>query len=159
MPPAAAPPNQTKMAPARATLRLCPTTRPVARKPEALPCRERGTAPRRALLFGDWNMACPAPMTIKRHTISQTELWASNWLIRRSPRQAIANPPAASQRVPIRSARAPLNEASIGREEDSVTQQFQVDDRVRDMAFNYYQGYQGDTAAHQGGEKDWRRPA
>src|SRR5260221_3947983 len=36
--PAAAPPKPAKMAPAIATLMLWPTTRPAARKPDALPC-------------------------------------------------------------------------------------------------------------------------
>src|SRR5579871_31198 len=51
--PASAPPRLVKIAPARATLMLCPTTRPVARKPEAMPCCPRGAAPISALLLGD----------------------------------------------------------------------------------------------------------
>src|SRR6266849_3256475 len=42
--PAEAPPRPAKMAPASATLRLWPTTRPVASRPEASPCLPGGTA-------------------------------------------------------------------------------------------------------------------
>src|ERR1700686_800987 len=79
--PAADPPRLAKMAPASATLTLCPTTRPVARKPEALPWWPRGAAPINALLLGDWNKACPAPVKTKRQIISNVELCAFNWLI------------------------------------------------------------------------------
>ena len=51
--PAVEPPRATKMAPAKSTLTLWPTTRPVARNPAALPCWPRGAAPISALLFGD----------------------------------------------------------------------------------------------------------
>ena len=111
--PAAAPPRLEKIAPASATLKLCPTTRPVARKPDALPCCSLGAEPRSALLLGDWNIACPSPVTTRRQMISQTELCALSWLMRTSPRQASARPPAASQRVPKRSASVPLSGAKI----------------------------------------------
>lgn len=55
------PPRPAKMAPASATLRLWPTTRPVASRPEASPCLPGGTAFISARAFGVWNMPWPTP--------------------------------------------------------------------------------------------------
>ena len=51
--PAAAPPRPVKIAPATATLRLWPSTRPVAIRPEASPARVPARALMNARVFGD----------------------------------------------------------------------------------------------------------
>src|SRR6266478_6144849 len=71
--PAEAPPRPAKMAPASATLRLWPTTRPVASRPEASPCLPGGTAFISAREFGVWNMPWPTPVRT-RHPMTSTRV-------------------------------------------------------------------------------------
>ena len=107
--PAAAPPRPANTAPASATLVLCPTTRPVARKPAALPRSRGGADPISALLFGAWKSAWPKPITRSLHTISHTVLSARSVPRRISPTQAMSRPTEARKRVlPVLSATRPL---------------------------------------------------
>jgi len=59
-------------------------------------------------LFGDSKSATPKPITKSRQTMSNSELRSSIWLSKTKPEHMIAIPAEASQRVPRRSASAPL---------------------------------------------------
>src|SRR5438552_3698888 len=71
--PALTPPELANMAPAIATLRVCPTTRAVANRPDDSPCSPAGAAFIRARVFGDWKIPCPRPVIPRRQLILQTE--------------------------------------------------------------------------------------
>ena len=79
MVPAAAPPRLTKMAPASATLKLCPTVRPVARIPDAAPCSLGGAVPMIALVFGVWrlgeDLGFAGPFVISEGLFSHWIVW------------------------------------------------------------------------------------
>src|SRR6266478_2965613 len=110
--PAEAPPRPAKMAPASATLRLWPTTRPVASRPEASPCLPGGTAFISAREFGVWNMPWPTLVRTRYPVTSTRVLPASSRARKSRPTHASASPPAASQREPMRSASEPLTGAT-----------------------------------------------
>src|SRR6266850_812401 len=110
--PAEAPPRPAKMAPASATLRLWPTTRPVASRPEASPCLPGGTAFISARAFGVWNMPWPTPVSTRHPMTAPRGLPASSRAKKSRPRHATDSPPAASQREPMRSASEPLTGAT-----------------------------------------------
>jgi len=93
MRPAVTPPPLAKMAPASATLRLCPTTPAVASTPEDSPCLSVGAAFIRARVFGGWKSPWPSPVIARRQMISPCELCASSPADNRRPRQAIATSP------------------------------------------------------------------
>ena len=59
------PTTATRIAPAMPTPVAMPTSRDVARIPEAIPFRPAGVAPSMALLLGVTKIATPTPVTVK----------------------------------------------------------------------------------------------
>ncbi len=112
MMPACAPPSDVKMAPASATLNPWPTTRTVARKPEAIPKRFMGTEPMIALLFGAWKSACPKPAITSGQAMSNRDECCVRWPRNQRAAEAIANPIELSTREPNRSESQPLKGAT-----------------------------------------------